>query len=105
MIRDEILEILDLLNKYNIPEEIQRTLFEKGLDFDFTYGDPDPCHRNQHLNIFGVGILLKTHLENNKRIDVEKLLREPWNFPDENLIREVAMVQNKSKLMIKTLGK
>ena len=36
MLKDEILEILDLLNKYNIPEETQRELFKKGLYFDFT---------------------------------------------------------------------
>ena len=50
MLKDEILEILDLLNKYNIPEESQRELFEEGLYFDFTYGDPDPTNKNQHLN-------------------------------------------------------
>ena len=33
MLKDEIIEILDLLNKYNIPEESQRELFEKGLPY------------------------------------------------------------------------
>jgi hypothetical protein len=105
MLKDEIIEILDLLNKYNIPEESQRELFEKGLHFDFTYGDPDPSNKNQQLNIFGVGILLKTCLENNIRINVKKLLDEPWMFKDENLIKEVAMAQNRCKVKIKTLGK
>ena len=104
MLKDEILEILDLLNKYNVPEESQRKLFEKGLYFDFTYGDPDPTNKNQHLNIFGIGILLKTCMENNIRININKLLDEPWMFQDEDLIKEVANVQYRRKVKIKTLG-
>ena len=55
MLKDEILEILDLLDKYNIPEERQRSLFEKGIHFDFTYGDPDYGNPNPTLTIFGIG--------------------------------------------------
>ena len=105
MLKDEILEILDLLDKYNIPEERQRSLFEKGIHFDFTYGDPDYGNPNPTLTIFGIGILLKTCLENNIRINIKTLLNEPWAFEDEDLIREVAKVQNHGKSMIKTLGK
>ena len=54
MLKDEILEILDLLDKYNIPEERQRSLFEKGIHFDFTYGDPDYGNPNPTLTIFGI---------------------------------------------------
>ena len=104
MLKEEILEILDLLNRYNIPEEKQRELFKNGLSFNFTYGDPDPTNKNQHLSIFGVGILLKTCLENNMQIDVKELINEPWAFQDQNLIKEVAMAQNHGKTRIKTLG-
>ena len=40
MLRDELLEILEIFDAYNISEEDQRSLFEHGLHFDFTYGDP-----------------------------------------------------------------
>ena len=105
MLKDEILEILDLFDKYQISEDNQRKLFEKGLYFDFTYGDPDPMNKNQQLSIFGVGILLKTCLENNIRINIKQLLEEPWMFQDENLIKEVAKEQNRSYVRIKRLGK
>ena len=105
MLKDEILEILDLLNKYNISEENQKKLFENGLYFDFTYGDPDPTNKNQHLNIFGIGILLKTCLENNIRINVNRLLDEPWMFQDEDLIKEVAKEQYRHSQRIRRLGK
>ncbi len=105
MLKEEILEILELFDKYEIPEESQRQLFEQGLHFDFTYGDPDPTNKNQHLNIFGIGILLKTCLENNIRINVKKLLDEPWMFQDEGLIKEIAKEQKRSYPKIKRLGK
>ena len=105
MLKDEILEILDLFDKYQISEDNQRKLFEKGLYFDFTYGDPDPTNKNQHLNIFGIGILLKTCLENNIRININKLLNEPYMFKDEDLIKEVAIAQNRHNVKIRTLGK
>ena len=94
MLKEEIAEIFDLFEYYKIPENEQRRLFERGLHFDFTYGDPDFNHINQHLNVFGVGILLKTCKERNIEIDVEELLDEPEMFPDEGLIKEVAELQN-----------
>ena len=83
-----------LFDYYKIPEERQRDIFENGIHFDFTYGDPDPTHRNSHLNVFGVGILLKTCKENKIRISIKQLLNEPWMFKDEELIRDVANMQN-----------
>ena len=105
MLKEEILEILELFEKYEIPEESQRKLFEKGLHFDFTYGDPDPTNKNQTLTVFGVGILLKTCLENNIRINIKKLIEEPYMFQEEGLIKEVAKEQKRSYPKIKRLGK
>lgn len=94
MLREEILEVLDLFDKYQIPEEKQREIFENGLYFNYTWGDPDPKHINQHLNFYGVGILLKTCLENNIIIDVDMLLDSPYMFQNEELIKEIALLQN-----------
>lgn len=105
MLKEEILEILEIFDKYKIPEESQRKLFEHGLHFDFTYGDPDPTNKNQTLTVFGVGILLKTCLENNIRINVKQLLDAPYMFQDEELIQEVAKEQNRHYRRIKRLGK
>ena len=90
MLREEIQEALDLFDEFKIPEEDQRRLFEEGLHFDFTYGDPDYGNINQHLNVFGVAMLLKTCRENKIRINIKQLLKEPWMFPDESLVKKVA---------------
>ena len=93
MLRNELLETLDLFDQYNMTEENQRELFENGLDFNFTYGDPDPTDRNQHLTVFGVSALLKTCQEHNVEIDANALVREPYRFPNEALIKEIASSQ------------
>ena len=58
MLNDDLNEILCIFNKFDISEEDQRRIFSKGIYFDFTYGDPDPNHRNKQLDVFGVWILL-----------------------------------------------
>ena len=105
MLKDEILEILELFDKYKISEKDQRRLFENGIYFDFTYGDPDPSNKNQHLNIFGIGMLLKTLEENHIRININKLINEPYNFPYEALVKEVSIAQKNSYLKVRRLGK
>ena len=104
MLRDEIMEVLDLFDKYNISDENRRKLFSEGLYFDYTYGDPDPQGINQHLNFFGVGILLKTCLENDIKIDINQLLIQPYLFSDATLIKEIADAQNNQGIKPKTLG-
>lgn len=104
MVKDEILEILALFDKYKISDERQRELFESGIYFDFTYGDPDPMHRNQHLNIFGIGMLLKTCRECHIRININKLIDEPYNFPYEELVKEIAVAQKSSYVKVRRLG-
>lgn len=94
MLKNEILEVLDLFEKYQISDERQRKIFNDGLYFDYTYGDPDFNHRNQHLNIFGVGMLLKLCLENNIDIDINELIETPYKFENEELIKEIALRQN-----------
>ncbi len=105
MLKEELLEILELFNKYKISEEDQRKLFENGLYFDFTYGDPDPSNKNQRLNIFGIGMLLKTCYENNITINIKQLINEPYYFPYEDLVKQVAIAQRKSYTMVSMLGR
>ena len=104
MLREEILEILDLFDMYKIPEDDQRRLFENGLYFDFTYGDPDPRNRNQRLNVFGMGMLLKTCKENGIKLNVKQLLQEPYNFKNEELIKHVANEQTPKYTKVRKLG-
>ena len=92
MLKDEILEVLDLFEKFQISDEKQREIFKNGLYFDYAYGDPSP--KNQHLNFFGVGILLKTCLENNIEIDVNQLIDTPYMFGNEELIKKIALLQD-----------
>ena len=49
-------------------------------------------------------MLLKTCRENKIRINVKKLLREPWMFEDEELIKKIAQVQNGYTSIVKKLG-
>ena len=104
MLRDEIEEILDLFDEYGISEIDQRSLFEKGLHFDFTYGDPDYGNPNPTLTVFGVGILLKTFKEHNMRVNIKKLLEQPYSFENEELVRAIANAQH-SDTRIPRLGK
>ena len=104
MLKDEIAEIFELFDYYKIPENEQRRLFERGLYFDFTYGDPDLDRRNQHLNVFGVGILLKTCQERGIDIDIEDLLDEPEQFKNEDLVSEVAQAQHANRGIVFKLG-
>ena len=105
MIKDEILEILKIFDELQISEEMQRELFKNGLKFDFTYGDPDTNNINQHLNIFGVGMLLKTILAGHTEYNVKKLLEQPYSFPDEKLIKEISKLQDGKRSKVKTLVK
>lgn len=104
MLREQVAEILDIFDKFGIPEDEQRRLFEHGLYFDFTYGDPDPNHINQHLTVFGVAILLKTCLDNNIRVNIHQLLNEPYMFRDEALVKQVAEAQHPRYRRISGLG-
>ena len=102
MLRDEIREVLELFDEYKISEDDQRKLFEEGLFFNFTYGDPDYQNRNQRLNVFGVAILLKTCRENNIRLNVKRLLKEPYMFQSEDLICDIASIQDQQYKYVHT---
>ncbi len=104
MVRDEIIEVLDLLDYYKVSEEDKRRVFGSGLYFDFTYGDPDPKRRNRQLNIFGVGMLLKTLKEERKNISVNRIINNPSGFYDEELIRQIYEIQN-GYSRVRKLGK
>ena len=104
MVRDEILEILDLLDNVGVSEENKRKIFSDGLFFDFTYGDPDPKHKNRHLNIFGIGMLIKTLKEERNRISINKIIDAPHTFYDDDLIRAISDIQS-GYSRIRKLGK
>ena len=100
MLREEILEILDLFNKFKIPEKDQKRIFREGIYFDFTYGEIDLENKNQLLSAYGVGILLKTCLENKIHINIKQLLKEPWKFPYEDLVKRIAELEKPSYIKV-----
>ncbi len=95
MLNDDLKEILHIFNKFDISEEDQRRIFSKGIYFDFTYGNPDPKHRNKKLDVFGVWILLKTCVDYNININLKTLLHEPWAFEEESLVRFASEMQDR----------
>jgi hypothetical protein len=105
MLKEEIAEIFDLFDYYNIPEDSQRGIFSRGVNFDFTYGDPDYNHINENLDVFGVGMLLKYCKENNINIDISEIIYTPILFKNKSLVKDVADAQRyKYYGKIKKLG-
>ena len=104
MVRDEIIEILDLLDESKVSEENQRKVFSNGLSFNYTYGDPDYRGINKHLNIFGIGMLIKTLKAERRRLSINKIINSPWEFDDHHLLEEIDEFQ-KNNTRVKILGK
>ena len=99
MVKEEILEILELFDQYKITEENQRIIIEEGLHLNFTFGAPDPSHRNKTLNVFGVGLLLRICEEYHIRININTIIKDPWKLPEyEELINEVVTIQKYSNV-------
>ena len=91
MLKEDILKVLDVYSKNKLSEKYQRFIFENGgVDFDFTYGDPDYNHQNRHLDVFQFAALLDLCSSMKLKVNASKIVREPWAFEPEHLVRDVA---------------
>lgn len=104
MLRDEILEALDIFDECGISEDDQRTLFKDGLYFNYTYGDPDYNHENRHLDALKVATLIKTLKAYKKKFEVNDMLYNSYKFCYGDLVREIADMDG-SFYKIKRLGR
>lgn len=96
-LKEEILEMLEIFELYQIPEDKQKELISKGgLDFDFTYGDPDPHNRNKSFNVFEVADILKVCNILSIPLDANHMIDYPFDTEYEELINGLATI-GKSK--------
>lgn len=86
MLKDEVIEMLEIFDEYQIPEDRQRSIILNGVDFNFTYGDPDPQRRNKYLDAFQLAELLKKCKKMNILIDVNQMLDKPYDLKYEKLL-------------------
>ncbi len=100
MIKDEVIKTLELLEKYGVNEEEQRKLLNNGLEFNFTYGDPDFNNENRYLGFLEVGELIDTLDKANIPFDITELINNPWCFEYPRLVRKIAD-KNKAKVKVK----
>lgn len=103
MLRDEVIEMLDIFDEYQIPEDNQRKIISNGVDFDFTYGDPDPHKRNKYLNAFQFAELLKTCKRMNIPLDVNHMLEKPYSLEYENLLNFINSIESRTEGIQKKL--
>ena len=85
-LRTEINETLDIFDSYQIPEERQRELITSGIHFTFTYGGPDPNHINRRFDCFKFARMLKFCQDAKYDLDVEAMLRSPWDDKYQKLV-------------------
>ena len=91
MLKEEILKVLEVYDKHNLSEKYQRYVFENGgVYFDYTYGDPDYNHKNRHLDIFEFAALLDVCETLGLKITADEIVRKPWAFEPEHLVRDIA---------------
>ena len=90
MFRDDVMEVLDIFQEYHISAATQRQVFEKGLYFNYTWGDPDPYGQNKLLDFFQVGTLLAYLKHNNMKFNVKKLFELPYAFEYPEIVEMIA---------------
>lgn len=104
MLRNEINDALVIFNEFGITEDRQRNLFNNGIHFDFTYGDPDPFHRNKKLGVLEFATLLKTCKYYGISIDANEIVDHPYDSSYEELVKMVYDENNKYKIKVKKVG-
>lgn len=86
MLREEINHVLDIFDSYQMTEEQQKRVLLHGIDFDFTWGDPDPTNRNRKLDCFEAAKFLEMCRDINIDIDVDHLLSTPYDAKYEKIL-------------------
>ena len=101
MLKNEVLEMLDLFNQFEITAENQWEIINNGIDFDFTFGGIDWQNRNKKLGAFEIVSILKECKERNISLDVNDMINNPWLQCYE---RFTDMARRKDELKTKALG-
>ena len=101
MLKNEMLEAMEIFNAYGITEERQRELFRGGIHFNFTYGDPDPMGINRRMDVFEFANMLKTFMFNGLKLEVNAMIDKPWDIKYEPLVK---MITDKEIVTIRKLG-
>ena len=103
MFKDEVIEAIHVFDEFLLTEERQRKVFNNGIYFDFTYGDPDPYNRNRRLGVLEFAMLLKTCKFYGIEIDANEIVDHPYNTKYENLVKMVSNV-NCEGIKVKKIG-
>lgn len=90
MFKDDVMEVLNIFQEFRISGATQRKIFNEGLYFNYTWGDPDPNHINKHLDFFQVATLLRYLKHNNMKFNLNGLLKHPYNFEYPEIVKMVA---------------
>lgn len=80
MLRDELLEMIELFDLYNITEENQRRIIENGIYFDFTRGSIDLAKRNKRLTPLEFAKLLKMCATMHIPLDANDIIERPIQY-------------------------
>ena len=97
MLKEEVLGILNVFDQSGISEENQRRLFQEGIYFNFTYGDPDPYNRNKRMNIFEFADFLKSCQQLDISVDANELVSKPSDVNNEKIVETVTDVMKLQK--------
>ena len=89
-LKNKVINALNVLERYGVTEHKQYEVLTKGVNYDFTYGDPDYGNQNRTLDIFQVVELITLMEKMNLRVNVDTVLYRPWSYEYPELVRQVA---------------
>ena len=84
-LKNEINEMLEIFNIYEIPVETQRYIITHGVYFDFAYG-PDRSGINRNFDCFKFSRFLKFCINSNFKLNANEMIRKPWDSEYMDLI-------------------
>ncbi len=97
-LREKINHALDVFDSYQMTEKQQMSVVLNGIDFAFTWGDPDPTNRNRKLDCFEAAEFLETCRDMGLVIDINDLLEHSCDPKYEKLLGVIEVTQDfKSK--------
>ena len=106
MLKEDIIEAVHIFDEFFLTEKRQRKVFNNGVYFDFTYGDPDPYHRNTRLGVLEFATFLKTCKFYGIEVDANYLVDHPYDTRYENLVKMVsASTYEEKEIKVKKLGR
>ena len=106
MLKEDIIEAVHIFDEFFLTEKRQRKVFNNGVYFDFTYGDPDPYHRKTRLGVLEFATFLKTCKFYRIEVDANYLVDHPYDVRYENLVKMLlASPCEEIKIKVNTEGR